>query len=97
MNVLLRNIEDMECLQLTVKVLNNLTSRIINPGKWTSLSKFMFSESGSKSFSLKQVKGEPVSKILISDLPTGGSTDHVDQRGVWNEKHVIIYYGTIEY
>ena len=42
----------------------------------------MFSEGGSKSFSLKQVQGEPVSKILISDLPTGGSADQVDQRGV---------------
>ena len=31
---------------------------------------------------LKRVQGEPAGKILISDLPTGGSADHVDQRGV---------------
>ena len=31
---------------------------------------------------LRKVQGEPVGKILLSDLPTGGSADHVDQRGV---------------
>ena len=39
-------------------------------------------------FSLKQVQGEPAGKILISDPPTGGSTDHVDQRGVWRMEFV---------
>ena len=30
----------------------------------------------------QKVQGEPAGKILISDLPSGGSADHVDQRGV---------------
>ena len=42
------------------------------------------------SFSLEQVQGEPAGKILISDLPTGGSADHVDQRGVCDERYFIM-------
>ena len=45
----------------------------------------MFNEGRSnavKFCSLKKVQGESAGKILVSDLPTGGSTDHVDQRGV---------------
>ena len=34
-----------------------------------------------------RVQGEPSSKTLISDPPIGGSTDHVDQRGVWGKKY----------
>ena len=39
---------------------------------------------------LKKVQGEPSGKTLVSDPPTGGSTDHVDQRGVWGKKYFII-------
>ena len=45
----------------------------------------MFDEGKSnavKFCSLKKAQGESASKILISDLPTGGSAGHVDQRGV---------------
>ena len=35
-----------------------------------------------KKILLERVQGEPAGKTLISDLPTGGSADHVDQRGV---------------
>ena len=41
--LLLRNMEDMECLKLTVKVLNDLTSRIKSSRKWKNFGKFMFS------------------------------------------------------
>ena len=30
----------------------------------------------------EKVQDEPAGRILISDLPSGGSADHVDQRGV---------------
>ena len=44
--------------------------------------KFMFDkvEATQSGFPLKQ--GDHAGKILISDLPIGGSADHVDQRGV---------------
>ena len=32
--------------------------------------------------SLKKVQGGSAGKTLVSDLPTGGSAGHVDQRGV---------------
>ena len=50
----------------------------------TNFGKLMFGQDRSNAvkFSLKQVQGEPAGKTLISDLPTGGSADHVDQRGV---------------
>ena len=45
--------------------------------------KLMFNEGRSNAVKFfKKKQGEPAGKILISDLPTGGSTDHVDQRGV---------------
>ena len=46
--------------------------------------KLMFGQGRSNlvKFSLKRVQGEPAGKILTSDLPTGGSADHADQRGV---------------
>ena len=34
-------------------------------------------------FPLKRVQDGHVDKTLISDPPIGGSTDHVDRRGVW--------------
>ena len=36
-----------------------------------------------------RVQGEPSGKTLISDPPIGGSTDHVDQRGVWGKKYFL--------
>ena len=37
-----------------------------------------------------KVQGGSTRKALVSDLPTGGSADHVDQRGVWGNGYFIL-------
>ena len=39
-------------------------------------------EATQSGFPLKRVQDDNADKFLISDLPIGGSADHVDQRGV---------------